>query len=81
MSCCTKRPFLNTLISSIKKCMTQIYILLVKITDKYYLMRSGENVRIYSLSLSPFLFRKSNYLTMTYENTQNKKTSSADDRR
>lgn len=65
----------------LKKCMTQIYILLVKITDKYYLMRSGENVRIYSLSLSPFLFRKSNYLTMTYENTQNKKTSSADDRR
>lgn len=81
MSCCTKRPFLNTLISSIKKMYTQIYILLVKITDKYYLMRSGENVRIYSLSLSPFLFRKSNYLTMTYENTQNKKTSSADDRR
>lgn len=32
-------------------CMTQIYILVVKITDKYYLMRSGDNVRIYSLSL------------------------------
>lgn len=31
-------------------CMTQIYILVVRITDKYYLMRSGDNVRIYSLS-------------------------------
>lgn len=82
MSCCTKRPVLNTLISCIKNMyMTQIYILLVKITDKYYLMRSGENVRIYSLSLSLFLFRKSNYVTMTYKNTQNKKTSSADDHR
>lgn len=62
-------------------CMTQIYILVVKITDKYYLMRSGDNVRIYSLSLSHFLFRKSNYVTMTYDNTQSKMTSLADDHR
>lgn len=80
MSCCTKGPFLNTLISSIKNMYdTNIYILLVKITDKYYLIRSWDSVRIYSLSVSHFLFRKSNYVTMTYENTQNKKTSSAAD--
>lgn len=82
MSCCTKRPFLNTLISSIKK-MYDANIYIARKNNRQVLFNDiwGKCKNLLSLSLSPFLFRKSNYLTMTYENTQNKKTRSADDRR
>lgn len=80
MSCCTKRPFLNTLISPIKNMYdTNIYI--GRKNNRQVLFNEIWGQCKNLLSLSHFLFRKSNYVTMTYDNTQNKMTSLADDHR